>query len=160
MRVLVPFLSLLALLSVPARAADTAPELYVGRCAMCHLPGIGGAPKVGDRQEWTRRVRAGINSVYRNAIEGIDYSAMTPKAGHTDLTDAQIRAVVDYMLSGASLAPEAVQAAARYDKLGISHRDFIRLDADFDGFRHARSSRTIPYCSSALAASTPTATAS
>jgi cytochrome c5 len=127
-------LLLLFFLAAPAGAAESVPELYVGRCAMCHLPGIAGAPKVGDRDEWTRRVRSGINSVYRNTLQGVENTAMMAKGGHTDLSDAQIRAIVDYMLLGARLSPEALQAAARYDKLNISNRDFIRLDADFDGF--------------------------
>jgi cytochrome c5 len=37
--------------------AQTAQELYMRDCAVCHLPGIAGAPKVGDKAEWSRRVR-------------------------------------------------------------------------------------------------------
>jgi cytochrome c5 len=41
------------------------PRLYMDYCAVCHLPGIHGAPKVGDRTEWTRRVRLGLNATTR-----------------------------------------------------------------------------------------------
>ena len=56
----------------PEALAQTMPQLYLDYCAICHLPGIAGAPKVGDRTEWTRRVRAGLNSIYRNALDGRD----------------------------------------------------------------------------------------
>ena len=32
---------------------------------LCHLPGIHGAPKVGDREDWARRVRPGMTMVFR-----------------------------------------------------------------------------------------------
>lgn len=118
----------------PAAGADTIPEHYMQRCAVCHLPGIAGAPKVGDTADWTRRTLPGINAVYRNALEGVPNTAMMAKGGHDDLKDDLIRAIVDYMISAARLSPETLKAAARYDALKISNRDFIRLDTDFDGF--------------------------
>jgi cytochrome c5 len=119
-------------LAVPALAATTE-ELYVGRCAMCHLPGIAGAPKVGDQAEWARRARSGLNLLYRNALEGMPNTAMMPKGGHPDLSDGEFRAIVDMMLAAARLTPAALEAAQRYDRRNISNRDFIRLDANFDG---------------------------
>ena len=49
------FLLMLGLLTHPAAGAETIPEIYMQRCAVCHLPGIAGAPKVGEQAEWTRR---------------------------------------------------------------------------------------------------------
>jgi hypothetical protein len=37
------------------------------------------------------------------------------------------------MVAAAKLPAEALAAAARYDKFGITDRDFIRRDANFDG---------------------------
>lgn len=81
----IPFLTILAiaLASGSAHAASTA-ETYMRNCAVCHLPGIAGAPKVGDTADWARRVRPGLR-VYRNALEGLPNTAMMAKGGHTDL---------------------------------------------------------------------------
>ncbi len=117
--------------SVPA--ASTA-DLYMKNCAVCHLPGIAGAPQVGDKVDWSRRVRPGMTLLYRSAVEGIPNTAMTAKGGHADLTDPEIRAIVDYMLAATALDRDVLAAAARYDKLGITDREFIALDADYDGF--------------------------
>jgi hypothetical protein len=103
-------------------------------CAVCHLPGIAGAPKVGDKAEWSRRVRAGLGMVYRNALEGIPNTAMGPKGGQTDLSDDEVRAIVDYMIAAAALEPHVLEAAKRYDRFGITDRDFVRFDANYDGF--------------------------
>ena len=128
-----PLLFALWALLVPAATAATTEELYVGRCAMCHLPGIAGAPKVGDQAEWAKRVRAGLSLLYRNGLEGMPNTAMMPKGGHADLSDEQFRAIVDMMLTAARLTPAVLDAAARYDRRRITNRDFIRLDANFDG---------------------------
>jgi len=123
---------LLLWLATPAIAATPA-EQYVALCATCHLPGIHGAPKVGDRDDWIRRLRPGLNTVYRNALEGIPNTAMLAKGGHAEQTDAAIRAMVDYMIAASAVPASALRDAARYDKLNIRDRDFIRRDADYDG---------------------------
>ncbi len=115
-------------------AAATPAEHYTDLCSSCHLPGIHGAPKVGDREDWTQRLRPGLNIVYRNAIEGIPNTAMLAKGGQTALSDADIRAVVDYMIAASGLSASVLRNAARYDKLGLTDRDFIRLDTSRDGF--------------------------
>lgn len=110
------------------------PQLYMDYCAVCHLPGIHGAPKVGDRAEWTRRVRPGSNSVYRNALEGMPNTAMMAKGGQDFIREDELRAIVDYMIAAASLTPETIKEAARYDALRITNRDFVRHDTNFDGY--------------------------
>jgi len=128
---LFPFLFSLWL-AVPAHAASPA-EQYMTYCALCHLPGIHGAPKVGDREDWTRRIRPGLTMVFRNAVEGMPNTAMLPLGG-APLTAAGVWAIVDYMVSAAGLPASALKDAARYEKLGITSRDFIRRDANYDGF--------------------------
>ena len=102
-------------------------------CALCHLPGIHGAPRVGDQADWTQRLRAGMNMVYRNALEGMPNTAMLARGG-SSLTDAELKAAVDHMLTATALPAAVLQQASRYDKLGITDRDFIRRDANYDGF--------------------------
>ena len=130
-------------------AADTA-QTYMRDCAVCHLPGIAGAPKVGDKTEWSGRVRAGMEMLYRNALEGIPNTAMQAKGGQTDLSDELIKSIVDYMVSAAALDEPVLAAARRYDKLGITDRDFVRLDANFDGFLSSQELKDDPVLAASL----------
>jgi cytochrome c5 len=124
---------LLPALLLPALAfAATPAEHYTSFCASCHLPGIHGAPRVGDTADWTRRLRGGFNLVYRNAIEGVPNTAMLPLGG-SRLSATEVRAVTDYMIAASALSAAALEEARRYDRLGISDRDFIRQDANYDG---------------------------
>ena len=116
----------------PAAAASPA-ENYVTYCALCHMPGIHGAPKVGDREDWARRVRPGMSMIYRNVIEGMPNTAMLAMGG-APLSAAEVRAIADYMVGAAALPASVVKEAARYDKLGITDRDFVRRDVNYDGF--------------------------
>ncbi|MGZ5139612.1 MAG: c-type cytochrome [Burkholderiales bacterium] len=45
----------------------TPADLYADHCARCHAAGDAGAPKVGDRAEWARRIGPGIARMYRSA---------------------------------------------------------------------------------------------
>jgi len=121
------------LLAALGASAASTPEQYVEYCAHCHAAGIAGAPKIGDRDDWARRIRPGMHKLYRSALNGVANTAMMAKGGHRDLADADVRALVDYMIAAAGLTQELLAAAARYDALGIANLDFIRLDADFDG---------------------------
>ena len=89
--------------SAPARAAAPAVasaidgEALYAACAGCHDSGAAGAPKVGDKAEWVKRMAMGGEShLVENAIKG--KGAMPPKGGRMDLSDAQIKAIVAYMI--------------------------------------------------------------
>ncbi|MBS1217465.1 MAG: hypothetical protein H6R21_598 [Proteobacteria bacterium] len=127
-----PLLLLLLLLPAAANAA-TPQTIYSENCAHCHTPGISGAPRLGDRAEWTKRIRPGMNMLYQAAVEGVPNTTMAARGGQRGLSDAEVRAAVDFMIAGAALPPVALAAAARYDALGITDREFIRLDTNFDG---------------------------
>jgi len=128
------FIALLSTLTAYAAEAATPAEQYIQFCTTCHLPGVHGAPKVGDREDWTQRLRPGLNSVYRNAINGIPNTAMLARGGQAAMSDTEIRAVVDYMIAATGLPASVLRDAARYDKLGLTDRDFIRRDTSRDGF--------------------------
>lgn len=130
--------SLLALLLAgiclaPHAAAATPAEHYTRFCAMCHLPGIHGAPQVGRAQDWLPRLKPGLNMVYRNAVEGMPNTAMLARGG-ADLSEAEVRAVVDYMLAATALPAHVMREAVRYDRFGLRDRDFIRRDTSRDGY--------------------------
>ncbi len=122
------------LLCISTAAGAAAPQaVYTEACAHCHTPGISAAPKLGDRGEWSQRIRPGFKLLYQAAIEGVPNTSMAARGGHRELSDADIRAVVDFMIEAAALPQSALAAARRYDALGITDREFVRLDANFDG---------------------------
>jgi len=77
-------------------AATAAPALYEQTCSTCHTPGIAGAPKVGDKAGWAQRIAQGIDALTTSAIKG--KGAMPPKGG-SSASDADIKAVVTYMVN-------------------------------------------------------------
>ena len=82
-----------------AAAADSGPPaLYNQVCSACHATGVAGAPKVGDKAAWAPRAAQGVDALTASAIKG--KGAMPPKGG-SSASDADIKAVINYMV-GAS----------------------------------------------------------
>lgn len=79
------------------KAAATGESTYNGLCFSCHNTGLAGAPKLGDKAAWAPRIAAGLDSIYGTAING--KGAMPAKGGNPGLSDAEVKATVDYMLS-------------------------------------------------------------
>ena len=96
-----PVAAAVATATEPAKA-DTAsagaavPALYTQICQTCHASGVAGAPKVGDKAAWAPRLAQGVDGLTASAIKG--KNAMPPKGGST-ASDADIKAVVAYMVS-------------------------------------------------------------
>ncbi|HYD62681.1 MAG TPA: c(7)-type cytochrome triheme domain-containing protein [Noviherbaspirillum sp.] len=105
-------------MSLRAGAADlpNGKAIYDAGCVACHSTGAAGAPKLGDAAAWAPRVKAGAPSLYTNAIKG--KGAMPAKGGNANLSDADVRAAVNYMISqsegpkGAAAKPAAAPAPA------------------------------------------------
>lgn len=144
-------LPLLLFCTAYAAGAATPQAMYTENCAHCHTPGISDAPRLGDRTEWARRIRPGVKLLYQAALEGVPNTTMAPKGGHRELGDADIRAIVDFMISAAALPQSTLAAAARYDALGITDREFIGLDVNFDGLLTPAEIRHDPALAQALA---------
>jgi cytochrome c5 len=77
------------------------PALYEAVCKTCHLTGLVGSPKLGDRANWAPRIAQGRDTLYLHAIAGYTGTAgvMPAKGGRTDLSDDLVKASVDYMVS-------------------------------------------------------------
>jgi cytochrome c5 len=60
---------------------------------------VAGAPKFGDKAAWGPRIKQGGAQLHANAIKG--KGAMPPKGGNPSLSDADVSAAVDYMVSAA-----------------------------------------------------------
>ena len=80
-----------------AGGAKKAKSIYDASCAACHGSGVAGAPKLGDKQAWAPRIKAGNATLYNGALKG--KNAMPAKGGNPALSDADVKAVVDYMVS-------------------------------------------------------------
>lgn len=79
-----------------ARSGD---EIVKASCAACHQAGVANAPKIGDSAAWGTLAKQGLPALLANAIKG--KGAMPPKAGNPALSDAEIRAAVEFMVSQA-----------------------------------------------------------
>lgn len=64
-------------------------------CSACHANAAIGAPVLGDKDAWAQVTSQGIDTVYNNSINGIN--AMPPRGG-TDLSDDELKLIVDYMI--------------------------------------------------------------
>jgi cytochrome c5 len=71
-------------------------SIYTSTCTVCHGPGVAGAPKTGDKAAWAPRLKAGTAALHTSAIKG--KNAMPPKGGNLSLSDADVKAAVDYMV--------------------------------------------------------------
>lgn len=104
--------------SKPAAAQAAAPAearsgeaVVQAACANCHADGKDGAPKIGDRAAWSKRVAMGVDAVTTAAIRGHD--GMPARGGLAGITDAEMKAAVLYMFNRAAApAPAAAPAAA------------------------------------------------
>jgi cytochrome c oxidase subunit 2 len=82
--------------AAPAQAAAAdGKSTYEQVCTACHGAGLMGAPKLGDKAQWSARIAQGQATLYEHALKGI--RAMPPKGGNLALPDAQVKAAVDYM---------------------------------------------------------------
>lgn len=79
------------------------------QCAKCHKEGTGGAPKIGDRKAWTPRLKDGIDNAVHSAIHG--HGGMPARGDKADLTDAEIRNAIQYMVNPAARAKKPAAAA-------------------------------------------------
>jgi cytochrome c5 len=69
----------------------------------CHGGGIAGAPKTGDAAVWAPRIAQGMDTLNKNALDGLQGSAgfMPPKGGRADLSNEEIIAAVQYLVDQA-----------------------------------------------------------
>lgn len=87
--------------SANAAGADKGKSVYDASCAACHNVGVAGAPKLGDKAAWKDRIAQGKDKLYEHSIKGFQGKAgfMPPKGGNMTLSDADVKAAVDYMLN-------------------------------------------------------------
>jgi len=77
-------------------APMTAEQVYNTACMGCHGTGVAGSPKVGDIAAWAPRIAQGNDVLFEHATKG--FKGMPPRGGSSQLTDADVRAAVNYMV--------------------------------------------------------------
>src|SRR4029077_20853968 len=83
-----------------ARAQSTGlsgKEVVEAVCTQCHASGAKGAPKIGDKQAWSKRASRGLSSLTDNALKGI--RQMPAHGGNQSLSDMEIKRAVAYMVN-------------------------------------------------------------
>ncbi|HTO43120.1 MAG TPA: c-type cytochrome [Burkholderiales bacterium] len=83
--------------AAPTAASSDGSKVYQTVCVACHGSGLVGAPKVGDKAAWKPRLAQGLSTLHEHAVKGI--RAMPPKGGNASLSDGDVSAAVDYMVS-------------------------------------------------------------
>lgn len=100
------FALLLATLCLPATAQEkSGAEVYETTCSKCHGDGKDGAPVFGNRKQWGKLVREGLNDLVPTALIGI--RKMPARGGNLDLSDGEVaRAVIHMTNAGGGRFPE------------------------------------------------------
>lgn len=100
----------------PAAALDLAAErsgaqIVGAQCSKCHREGVGGAPRLGDVAAWAPRLKDGLDTLVRAAIHG--HGGMPPRGDRADLTDAEVRNAVVYMINPGAVAGKGAPVSAQ-----------------------------------------------
>jgi len=92
------FLLAMAMGGPRAQAADrSGKEVVDAVCSSCHGAGANGAPKIGDKEAWSKRAAKGSSSLTQSALKGI--RQMPPHGANFTLSDTEIKRAVVYMVN-------------------------------------------------------------
>jgi cytochrome c5 len=83
----------------PGAVAAAGKKVYDSTCMACHATGVANAPKLGDKAAWAPRIKQGSDTLLQSALKG--KGAMPPKGGNASLSDADLRAAIEFMVSQA-----------------------------------------------------------
>ena len=96
----------------PAGSERSGAEVARQHCFLCHATGFDNAPRIGDRAAWLPYTALGLDPMVRAAIRG--HGAMPPRGGEANLTDAELRDAVIYMISAPQ--PQGTKPGQTEDK--------------------------------------------
>lgn len=93
---LLPCACLLVAIVTAASAAQAADgqALYNTDCSACHnnIP-----PKIGDKDAWAPLIKSGTDALIASTIKG--KGSMPPRGGKPNLSDDDVKAAIEYMVS-------------------------------------------------------------
>jgi cytochrome c5 len=93
--------SAVALMTMGSAAYAGGQKTYQAACFACHGTGAAGAPKLGDKAAWKDRIAKGMDVLNEHAIKGFKGNTgfMPAKGGRADLSDADVKSAVAYMVA-------------------------------------------------------------
>ncbi len=91
---LLGFAASTALLMTSQTLAADGKAVYDKSCAVCHAAL---SPKLGDKAAWEPRLKQGADGLVASVLKG--KGVMPAKGGNTTLSEADIKAAVEYMLA-------------------------------------------------------------
>ncbi len=80
-------------------AVDAGAQLYEAQCKVCHANGLLNAPKYGDKVAWAPALAKDKQTLYSHSAQGFN---KMPAQAVNGVSEAQVRASVDYMLAAVS----------------------------------------------------------
>ena len=78
-------------------AAADGKAVYNQTCVACHMQSVAGSPRLGDKAAWAPRIKHGMDVLLQSVLKG--KGAMPPKGGSAALSEEQVRAAVEFMVS-------------------------------------------------------------
>jgi cytochrome c5 len=93
---------LITAISVEEASSNSAIEdLTKASCFACHQTGLMGAPKVGSRSDWEKRLEQGFDILVLHAREGLN--SMPARGGNPALSDTEVENAILFMLEQSEL---------------------------------------------------------
>jgi cytochrome c5 len=83
----------------PERLSEAQMQQWLRSCALCHVTGVGGAPLVGNVEQWQERVEQGRELLLAHTIEG--FNAMPPLGYCMSCEREDFSAMIDFMAGDA-----------------------------------------------------------
>ena len=74
-------------------------KIYNQACMACHVAGVAGAPKFGDKAQWAPVIATGMDAMISSVING--KGVMPARGGAANASDEDIAAAVHYMVNAA-----------------------------------------------------------
>lgn len=84
----------------PQTATVDGQKIYQTSCQACHVAGVAGAPKLGDKEAWAPRIDKGNDALFASVKNGLN--AMPPKGACMSCSEDELRAALEYMVEQGS----------------------------------------------------------
>ena len=89
----------------PTSTTQTTLELWQRSCALCHVDGNAGAPRIGNQNEWGPRLAKGQEILLKHTLEGLN---QMPPLGYCMACErSDFVALINFMTDGLSASTES-----------------------------------------------------
>ncbi len=81
--------------AIPAMTEDVMRK-WASSCALCHVQGVGGAPRIGHHEEWLPRLAQGRRVMLKHTIEG--FNNMPPLGYCMSCEESDFTSLIEFMV--------------------------------------------------------------